>query len=116
MINNLFVEFLSTCKRHSAHLITSVNYGLLQGSVLGPLLYFIYINDLRYAIIASCPLHVTDDACLLSIHLQNKYSKHDFMKLAPKALKNLLTQKLISLPSLVFLSYFLFDFCFFDLI
>ena len=55
-------------------------------------------------------------ATLIWNHLQNKYSKHDFMKLAPKALKNLLTQKLISLPSLVFLSYFLFDFCFFDLI
>ena len=30
-------------------------------------------------------------------HLQNKNSNHDFMKPAPKALKNCLTQKLISL-------------------
>ena len=31
-------------------------------------------------------------------HLQNKYNNnHDFMKLAPKALKKLLTQKLVSL-------------------
>ena len=29
--------------------------------------------------------------------LQNKYSNQDFIKLAPKALKNFLTQKLISL-------------------
>ena len=30
-------------------------------------------------------------------HLQNKYSNHDFMKLTPKALKKVLTQKLTSL-------------------
>ena len=37
-------------------------------------------------------------AILIWNHLQNKYSNHDFMKLAPKSLKNfLLTQKLIFL-------------------
>ena len=35
-------------------------------------------------------------ATLIWNHVQNKYSNHDFMKLAPKALKNFSTQKLIS--------------------
>ena len=35
-------------------------------------------------------------ATLIWNHLQNKCSNHDFMKLAPKTLKNFLTQKLIS--------------------
>ena len=38
-----------------------------QGSVLGPLLFLIYINDLHYAIKASCLLHFADDTCLLNI-------------------------------------------------
>ena len=36
-------------------------------------------------------------ATLIWNHLQNKYSNHDFMKLAPKALKKFLTRKKISI-------------------
>ena len=35
-------------------------------------------------------------ATLIKNHFQNKYSNHDFIKLALKALKNFLTQKLTS--------------------
>ena len=35
-------------------------------------------------------------ATLIWNHLQNKYNNHDFMKLAPKALKKFRTQKLVS--------------------
>ena len=45
----------------------SVNYGMSHGSVLGPLLFLIYINDLDYAIKASSPLHFADDTYLLNM-------------------------------------------------
>ena len=38
-----------------------------QDSVLGSLLFSIYINDHHYAIKASCSLHFADDTCLLNI-------------------------------------------------
>ena len=44
-----------------------VNYGVPHGSVLGQLLFLIYVNDLHYAMKASCPLHFADDTCLLNI-------------------------------------------------
>ena len=47
--------------------LTSVNHHVPQGSVLGPLLFLIYINHLHYAIKGSCPLHFADDTCLLNI-------------------------------------------------
>ena len=47
--------------------LASVNYDVPQGSVLGPLLHLIYINDLHYAIKASCPLHFADDTCLFNM-------------------------------------------------
>ena len=40
---------------------------------------------------------VISSATLIWNHLQNKYSNHNFKELAQKALKNFLTQKLISL-------------------
>ena len=61
--------------------LASVNYGVPQGSVLRPLLFLIYINDLHYAIKASCPLHFADDTCLLNIrsfikHINRTLNKH----------------------------------------
>ena len=69
MAKNLFSSFLE----HRQQLVTinhyksskrSINYGVPQGSELGPLLFLLYINDLPNCT-ANSPKLFADDACLI---------------------------------------------------
>ena len=85
LANNWFKSYLSNRKQyvsingfHSKTL--PMDYGVPQGSVLGPLLFLIYINDLHNAIRHSVVHHFADDTNLLYVNknlktIQNKVNQ-----------------------------------------
>ena len=90
MANNWFKSYLFNRKQFvsingDVSNQTSVKYDVHQGSVLGPLLFLIHINDLNHAIKFCKVFHFADDTNLLhfskSVNKLNKYINLDMKNL-----------------------------------
>ena len=88
--NDCFKSYLSNCSQYVSinrydFRLAAINCGEPQGSVLGPLLFLLYINDLNQAIKFYKVHHFADDTNLLclgnSIKKLNKLVNADLKRL-----------------------------------
>ena len=83
-------QFVRIADTHSETL--TINIGVPQGSVLGPLLFLLYINDLHFSIKHSKTRYFADDTCLLltsnSLKQLKKHMNQDLKHLCKWLLAN----------------------------
>lgn len=89
--NKVFESYLSN-RQHCVNIRgeslnhIALQHGVPQGSILGPLLFLVYINDLNCAIKNSTTFHFADDTCLVyknpSLKQLNRKVNQDLVMLA----------------------------------
>ena len=99
--NNWFKSYLSNCSQYVSingyeSSLAVINYGVPEGSVLGPLLFLLYINDLNQAI-TFCKVHYFADDTNLLCHSNSIKKLNKLVNADLKHLVNWLNANKISL-------------------
>ena len=92
--NNWFLSYLKDRKQSvsingNSSQFTKIQHGVPQGSILGPLLFLIYINDLHNCIHHSTTRHFADDTNLLYSTDNSKPRNRNIVRNLNKDLKSL---------------------------
>ena len=101
LANNWFKSYLTNRKQYVSingvdSTLRDMKYGVPQGSVLGPLLFLIYINDLNFAVKYSITHHFADDTNFLYVSKSLKKIQK-YMNLDLRSVCNWLKANKISL-------------------
>ena len=100
-------QFTTVTKKQSE--LSSVEFGVPQGSILGLLLFLIYINDINKAIIFSSVHHFTDDTNILYVSSSlkdiNKKINHDLSNLVQWFTANKISLKVSKSELIIFKSH-----------